>query len=665
MIRTLLVANRGEIARRVFRTADQMGIRTVAVYSDPDASSPHVADADSAVPLGGSSSADTYLNAAKILDAARRSAADAIHPGYGFLSENADFAEACDRAGLIFVGPSSMSIRDMGLKDRAKEIARQAGVPVLADAQIVGNDSEEWQASAATVGYPLLVKAIAGGGGKGMRLVEEPAELEEAILGARREASNSFGNPKVFIEKYLRTSRHIEIQVFGDAHGGAVHLGERECSIQRRHQKVLEEAPSPAVGVELRAEMGATSVALVRQLGYLGAGTVEYLLDDATNEFYFLEMNTRLQVEHPVTEEVYGLDLVRMQLEIAVGLPLGVNQADVLPNGHAIEVRLYAEDPAQGFMPAPGPLLGYLHPDNQPGLRFEDGVAAPGEISAFYDPMVAKVISHAPRRDEAASKLAAALDSTEVHGTTTNKEFLSALLRDADFLAGNISTDFLDRHAELCNPSAMTPPTAHLAAAVAVLACRRRAVDKVTGHAPPGFRVLPSYPLTSANWSQRSGQPIKLGYRLRQASGNTDLILATAGTQQVIALRDLSTGGARVQYDGVEYPCKVTMYSDGSVWVNDSVCQSSWYPEERLPEHEIDAVAAGPVASLPGAVVAVLVQEGDSVHTGQRLVVLEAMKMEHAAIASADGVVARVHVKVGEYVEAHQVLVTIETAEVP
>ncbi|MEJ3659019.1 biotin carboxylase N-terminal domain-containing protein [Actinomycetes bacterium KLBMP 9759] len=333
MFRTLLVANRGEIACRVFRTASAMGIRTVAVYSDPDAGSPHVRAADRAVALGGSTAAQTYLDAEKILDAARRSGADAIHPGYGFLSENDAFAQACADAGIVFVGPSPESIRDMGRKDRAKDIARAAGVPVLPDTHLTD--------AAHGIPYPLLVKAVAGGGGRGMRLVEREEDLDEAVAAARREAGSSFGDEAVFVERYLPSARHVEVQVFGDSHGGAVHLGERECSVQRRHQKVLEESPSPAVSPRLRAAMGETSVALVRKLGYVGAGTIEYLLDDTTEEFFFLEMNTRLQVEHPVTEEVTGLDLVRLQLRVAAGGRLDVEVPETpQPRGHAIEVRL-------------------------------------------------------------------------------------------------------------------------------------------------------------------------------------------------------------------------------------------------------------------------------------------------------------------------------------
>jgi propionyl-CoA carboxylase alpha chain len=656
---TLLIANRGEIARRVIRTARAMGIRTVAVYSDPDARAPHVADADLAVALGGNTSSESYLDADKILDAARRAGADAVHPGYGFLSENADFAQACADAGITFVGPAPESMRDMGLKDRAKAIARKAGVPVLPDATVDGDDSSLWIAAASGVGFPLLVKATAGGGGKGMRLVRDPDEVVDAIAGARREAANSFGNPTVFLERYLDAARHIEIQVFGDQHGEAVHLGERECSVQRRHQKVLEEAPSPAVSAELREQMGVTAVALVRELGYVGAGTVEYLFDDRTGEFFFLEMNTRLQVEHPVTEEVYGLDLVALQLRVARGEALGLDQELIYPVGHAIEVRLYAEDPAQDFRPTPGPLHHYSHAD-LPGLRYEDGVAAPGEVPAFYDPMLAKIVASAPGRTEAAGLLAAALDATEVHGLTTNRAFLAALLRDPDFLAGETRTNFLDHHPGLLDPRPRTPRTVHLAAALATSVARRRRADTV---AAPGFRPLVADLLTRTTWTVEGGDAVEVGYRLGVSRGDTSLVLELDGDRRHLELFDLGPDGVRVRHDGVEYSCTVRRHPDGSVWVNDGLSQSGWHPAPRLPESAAVAAAGGTTSELPGTIVAVLAEVGETVNAGQKLVVLEAMKMEHPAVAVTDGVIEEIHVSVGQYVDAHTVLVTVAPAE--
>lgn len=661
MIKTLLVANRGEIARRVFRTASAMGIRTVAVYSDADAHAPHVGDADFAVALGGSSSTESYLNIDKIIAAALASGADAIHPGYGFLSENAEFAIRCTAQGIVFIGPSAQSMTDMGLKDRAKAIAGRAGVPVLPDALLTDEDHQRWLQDGETVGYPLLVKATAGGGGKGMRLVNSAAALVDSVVAARREATSAFGNAAVFLERYLSKARHVEIQVFGDAYGNAVHLGERECSVQRRHQKVLEESPSIAVSPTLRERMGSTAVALVRELGYLGAGTVEFLLDDQTDEFYFLEMNTRLQVEHPVTEEVTGLDLVRLQLQVANGEPLGLMQEDVRQCGHAMEVRLYAEDPARGYLPTPGPLLCYEHPA-MVGVRYEDGVSAPGEVSVFYDPMLAKVVAHGATRGQAAGLLARALEGMRIHGVTTNRDLLVALLRNDDFLAGATHTDFLDLHPQLLTPAAQTPAWVHLAAAVAVSSSRRCVAAPSHAYAAPGFRVLPGSPLTTASWQGADGPQQHIGYRLGAAEGDTWLRMQVDGRELTFGLRALGHDSVRVLYEGVERLCHVAIHGD-EVWVNDAVAQSVWHHLPRLPEPRAALAAGGLLAVMPGTVVAVLVAPGDQVVVGQPLVVMEAMKMEHPTLANVPGIVTEVHVSAGQYLASGSVLVTLQAEE--
>ncbi|MCD0449235.1 biotin/lipoyl-binding protein [Actinocorallia sp. API 0066] len=654
-VTTLLVANRGEIARRVIRTARAMGLRTVAVFADPDADAPHVREADTAVALGGTMA---YLDQERILQAAATANADAIHPGYGFLSENAAFARACVDAGLVFVGPSPEAVETMGLKDRAKEVAKAAGVPVLPDAPVTGDDPSAWHTAAEGVGYPLLVKAAAGGGGRGMRRVDGPDGLVEAIEGARREAAASFANPDVFLEKYLTAPRHIEIQVFADAHGTVIHLNERECSVQRRHQKVIEEAPSPVVDADLRARMGETAVALARELGYLGAGTVEYLLDDTTGRFFFLEMNTRLQVEHPVTEEVTGLDLVRLQLQVAAGEPLGFGQDDVRLDGHAVEVRLYAEDPERGFAPEPGTLFRYRH-NTAPGVRWEDGIAETAEITPFYDPMLAKVIAHAPTRREAALRLARALATTELHGTTTNRDFLVAALRSAPFLAGATRTDFVELHPELRTAAPETPEHVHLAAALAVTVSRRRAADALTGHAPPGFRLLPGHPEPTVVWTAADGADVPIAYRLDAAHGAATLRLTLDGTPRELGLRDLTPDGVRVRDGDREWPCRVAVHADGSVWVNDPDGQRAWRPVPRLPEDTGGPGGSGPVAEIAGTVVAVRVRPGDRVSAGQPLVIIEAMKMEWPSAAASDGVVEAVHVKEGQYVDARTALVTL------
>jgi acetyl/propionyl-CoA carboxylase alpha subunit len=667
VITTLLVANRGEIARRVFRSARAAGIRTVAVFSEPDADAPHVGEADRAVALTGATAAETYLDQQQVLAAARATGADAVHPGYGFLSENAGFARAVVDAGMTWVGPAPEAIEAMGVKHTAKALAREAGVPTLPDALLHGEDPEAWAPAGDEVGYPLLVKASAGGGGSGMREVRSAEGLADAVRSARAEAGRSFGDDTVFLERLLDAPRHVEVQVVGDVHGTVIHLGERECSIQRRHQKVVEEAPSPAVGPELRERMGATAVTLAQQLGYVGVGTVEFLLAERADslplsdsmdallttpgDFFFLEMNTRLQVEHPVTEEVYGVDLVALQLAIADGEPLPFTQDDVTPRGHAIEVRLYAEDPAQDDRPAPGTVFRYAHDDD---LRWEDALGASGEISAHYDPLIAKVIAHAPTRTAAARRLAAGLAGAEIHGPATNRDLLVAVLRDADFLTGATRTDFLARHPAVRTPPPATPTIVHLAAALATRAAARRADDPRALLAPPGWRLLRDAPRSTARWAGPDGE-VAVVYRLRRDT----LELTVDGADHLLGLRDAGPDRARVTHDGVEYHCRAAHHHD-TTWVDDTEGHSAWREVPRLPAPDAAIAGGGPVSEVPGTVVDILVSAGDEVRAGQKLVVLEAMKMEHPALAAADGVVETVHVHVGQYVEAHATLVTLE-----
>ncbi|MBT5756397.1 MAG: ATP-grasp domain-containing protein, partial [Acidimicrobiaceae bacterium] len=443
-IRRLLVANRGEIARRIFRSAHDMGIETVAVFADGDADAPFVREAHQAVALRGRTPAESYLDVAKVLAAAQATGADAVHPGYGFLAENADFATAVIDAGMTWVGPSPHAIASMGDKLAAKALMVEVGVPTLPSVEVT--DELDVLAAATTIGYPVLVKATAGGGGKGMRVVESADELIDAVAGAQREAASSFGNGIVFLEKYLPAPRHIEIQVMGDQHGSLVHLFERECSIQRRHQKIIEEAPSPVLDPLVRDAMGQAALAAAQAIGYSSAGTVEFLLDGEGSDadFWFLEVNTRIQVEHPVTEEITGVDLIREQLRVASGLPLGFAQSDLTISGHAIEARLYAEDPANNFLP----VIGTLHvfePPVSPVARIDTGVETGSVVGVDFDPMLAKVIVHAPTRTEAASRLALVLDTMAIAGVTTNRDFLVATLRHEAFLAGDTTTDFIDR----------------------------------------------------------------------------------------------------------------------------------------------------------------------------------------------------------------------------
>src|SRR3954462_9653658 len=468
MFETVLVANRGEIAVRVIRTLREMGIRSVAVHSDADAGALHTRLADVAVPVGPAPAAQSYLSVERVLDAARRTGAQAVHPGYGFLSENVEFARACEQAGIVFIGPPVAAIEAMGDKIRAKQTVAAAGVPVVPGRTEPGMDDDAGALAAIEVGFPVLLKPSAGGGGKGMRVVRGPDELTEQIAGARREARGSFGDDTLRVERYLGHSRHIEVQVFGDSHGNVVHLGERECSLQRRHQKVIEEAPSPLLDAAKRAAMGTAAVEAARAVGYTGAGTVEFIVDaDRPEDFFFLEMNTRLQVEHPVTELITGLDLVEGQVRIAAGEPLPIDQSDVVLDGHAIEARGYAEDPARGFLPQAGTVLGLAEPDG-PGIRVDSSLAVGGVVGTDYDPMLAKVIAWGPERETARARLIGALGHTAVLGVTTNTPFLRALLGDPDVVAGRLDTGLIERRGEALTLAPPPPPHVYAAAALAL-----------------------------------------------------------------------------------------------------------------------------------------------------------------------------------------------------
>ncbi|MEC7237995.1 MAG: acetyl-CoA carboxylase biotin carboxylase subunit, partial [Pseudomonadota bacterium] len=464
MFKKILIANRGEIACRIMRTARRMGIATVAVYSDADAGTPHVMMADEAVHIGGSASADSYLRGERIIDAARQTGAEAIHPGFGFLSENAGFVAEVEAAGLVFIGPDTKAIAVMGDKIESKALAKSAGVSTVPGTEGEVDDVEVGLKAAAEIGYPVMVKASAGGGGKGMRVISSADELPDGMRAAMSEAQTAFGDSRVFIEKFVVQPRHIEIQLLADQHGNIVYVGERECSIQRRHQKVVEEAPSPFISPETRAAMGQQAVELARAVGYRSAGTVEFIVG-ADQDFYFLEMNTRLQVEHPVTEMVYGLDLVEKMIRVAAGEELGLTQDDIVANGWAVEARVYAEDPARGFLPSIGQLLRYREPAGD-GVRVDSGVDEGGEISMYYDPMIAKLVAHAPTREAAIDRLHLALDHYEIDGITSNRQFLSAVLENGSFRSGDLTTGFIE--AEFDGDFVAEPPADGAAGLVAL-----------------------------------------------------------------------------------------------------------------------------------------------------------------------------------------------------
>ncbi len=654
----VLIANRGEIALRIMRTCRAMGIGTAAIYADPDRHAPFVRAADEAVCIGAPVTGGSFLAIEKIIEATRGTGADAIHPGYGFLAENADFAQACADAGITFVGPTPDAIRRMGSKIEAKSIASGAGVPIIPGFSAAGLSDRDVEKQAQEIGYPILVKASAGGGGKGMRIVHEPGKLGAALDAARREAKSAFGDDTLLIERYFDSPRHVEIQILGDAHGNLIHLFERECSIQRRHQKIIEEAPSPALDDELRARMGAAAVAAGRAIGYRNAGTVEFIVDGERN-FYFLEVNTRLQVEHPVTEEITGLDLVQLQIEIAQGAPLALRQQDLAIRGHAIECRLYAEDPRNDFLPSTGTLVCWETPP-LPGVRYESGVETGSEVTIYYDPMLAKIIAHGPTRPEAARRLAHALGEMRVHGVRTNRDLLVEILRHPEFLAGRLDTHFISRHLRLDQPPSQAEQTADRVNALAValwLQQRRRAEASVLRGLPSGWRNNPSQPQDIS--FTRGEANVRVRYRVHRE----DRIEAWVdGTAHTVALLSFDPDGLELVVDGIRRSFRI--FAHGTVYYVDSVLGSSELHEvPRFPPPAREEVRGGCIAPMPGKILALRVEPGQAVKKGDVLAILEAMKMEHDVVAPHDGTVTEVRVEVGQQVDADDVLVVLAADE--
>jgi propionyl-CoA carboxylase alpha chain len=640
---TLLVANRGEIARRVLRGAREMGLRGVAIYVDGDVDAPFVADADEALLLS-----TGYLDQEAILAAAARCGADAIHPGYGFLSENAEFAAKVEAAGLVWIGPPSRVIAAMGDKLAAKQSASAAGVPLL--------PSSENPKDAKSIGFPLIVKAAAGGGGKGMHVVHEDSQLNEALSAARREAQSSFGDDRVFLERYLARSRHVEVQILGDQHGHLVHLGERDCSIQRRHQKLIEESPSPIVDDAMRHAMGSAALELARAIGYESAGTVEFLVDDETRAFYFLEVNTRLQVEHPVTEEVTGIDLVREQLRIASGEELGYTQDDVHFSGHAIEARLCAEDPSVGFLPATGTLVAF-EPSAQPAVRWESGVQRGSHVSVAFDPLLAKVIAHAPTRDEAAATLALALERLHLGGVVTNRDFLAGTLRNEHFLSGDTTTDFIERYAP---PLALELSEAELVWAASAgalwLQGERRENALVLSEIPSGWR---NARLPSQRTALRfNGRHIDVDYRARR-DGSFDL--SELGVARIHHWSELAIDA---EINGRRASARVT-HCNEHLYVQTLRGTATFEIVARFEVRRGEATVGGLNAPMPGLVLDVRVGPGQHVEAGETLVVMEAMKMEHVISAPGAGTVIAVLVTKGQQVDRDVALLTLDLDAVP
>ena len=631
MFKSVLVANRGEIACRVFRTARAMGIRTIAVYSEADADALHVREADEAVLIGPAAARESYLVAEKVLQAAKDTGAEAIHPGYGFLSENADFAEAVAAAGIIWIGPKPESIRAMGLKDAAKKLMIEAGVPVTPGYQGDDQSDETLTAEASKIGFPVLIKAVAGGGGKGMKKVDRAADFADGLASARREGQSSFGDPRVLIESYITRPRHIEVQVFGDSHGTVVHLHERDCSLQRRHQKVIEEAPAPGMDDATRAAVTAAAVRAAKAVNYQGAGTIEFIADASdglkADRIWFMEMNTRLQVEHPVTEAITGVDLVEWQFRVAAGEPIPLAQADIPMNGWAMEARLYAEDPANGFLPSIGKLEHFHLPDF---IRVDTGVMQGGEVSQFYDPMIAKLIVHGVSREDAIEALALSTAEVEVWPVKTNAAFLTRCLIHPRFISGDIDTGFIAAEEEALAPEPITPEGLQSAAHVL------RYIGRASRE--PGYTPF-------------DNDGALTGLRLNAPRALTQTLFVNGQR-------------ATVRIDNEAYPRQghIEPTSDTTIYFEDGAAF-------EVSVHSPRGTAAGPAsdgalrAPMPGKIVAAPAAAGDTVTKGQSIVVLEAMKMEHALIAPFDGVVESVSVTVGDQVGDGVVLAVVTAAE--
>ena len=659
MFETVLVANRGEIAVRVIRTLRRLGIRSVAVYSDPDADARHVLEADTAVRLGPAAARESYLDIDKVVDAAVRTGAQAIHPGYGFLSENADFAAACERAGVVFLGPPALAIQVMGDKITAKNAVAAFDVPVVPGVAKPGLTDDDLVAAAEEIGYPVLIKPSAGGGGKGMRLVEDPARLREALVSARREAASSFGDDTLFLERFVLRPRHIEVQVLADTHGNVVHLGERECSLQRRHQKVIEEAPSPLLDPSTRARIGAAACNTARSVDYVGAGTVEFIVSaERPDEFFFMEMNTRLQVEHPVTEAVTGLDLVEWQLRVAAGEKLAFAQDEIELRGHAIEARLYAEDPARGFLPTGGQVLQVFEPSGD-GVRVDSSLLAGTLVGSDYDPMLSKVIAHGTDRDEALAKLDAALAQTMVLGVQTNIEFLRFLLADERVRAGDLDTGLLDERVADFAP--LPAPDDVLAAGGLyrqwALSLRGLQAAGNPWAVPTGFRVGgAAAPVRTAMRTPLRSETVSVwglpeAARVQVGDGETH----SASAQVERALMSVTLDGLRREYRWAE--------EDRHLWIADE--RGTWHlreAEEQKIHRAAGARQAEILSPMPGSVIAVQASSGAPVSEGDVVVVVEAMKMEHSLAAPASGKV-EVLVSVGDQVKVDQVLARIKDQE--
>ena len=654
---SILIANRGEIACRIIRTAKAMGFRTIAVYSDADSHTPHVKIADQAVNIGPAPVGESYLVVDKILAAAKETNAGAIHPGYGFLSENADFAKACKKHGLVFIGPEPDAIDLMGDKAKAKRRMIKAGVPCIPGYQGKKQDDMTLIAESKKIGFPIMVKAAAGGGGRGMRFVDNPKQLLNAIKDARSEAANAFGSDVLILEKAIQQPRHVEIQIFADKYGNTIHLGERDCSVQRRHQKVLEEAPCPIMTPVLREKMGAAAVKAAKDIGYVGAGTVEFMLE-TSGQFYFLEMNTRLQVEHPVTEMITGLDLVALQIRVARGETIDLAQDDIKLTGHAIEARLYAEDPAQDFLPATG-LINLWEPASTDGIRIDSGIETGGEVSPFYDPMIAKINAHGQTREEARLKLITALKRTALFGVKTNKAFLIDALAHPVFASGKAKTHFINEY---------FPPSTLMDAQLSHTDAITAAIVQFLLSRDTSLRHARSVPAQLMNWS--SATKIVTPY---QYGDLNILITPLRGSEYLAAIEDRDFKVSVIEHgpnhikliiDGKRV--SANFYSQNPAKLDISINSRTFNltNANAIIRRSEDTAGAGSImAPMHGALLEVFVKPGENVTKGQRLAIIEAMKMQHEILAEINGKISAIHVKAGIHIAADTLMIEIEEEE--
>ena len=669
MFEKILIANRGEIAIRIIRTCNRLGINTVAVYSDADSRSLHRHLADESVHIGESASQKSYLDISKIIDAAKKTGCQAVHPGYGFLSEKAEFARAVEAAGMVFIGPPVDAVDIMGDKITSKELAKNAGVPVIPGHIEAIKDEEEAIAIAAEIGYPILLKPAAGGGGKGMRIVRKPEEMKDALAASRKETQKAFNDTRVFVERYIEQPRHIEIQILADSQGHVVHLGERECSIQRRYQKVIEESPSPAVSTDLRARMGKAACDLARKANYVNAGTVEFVMD-SQHDFYFLEMNTRLQVEHPVTEMVTGLDLVELQLRIAAGEPLPFDQSGVTFNGWAIEARICAEDPTRGFIPSTGMITRYAAPRGK-GIRVDSGVNIGGKIDVYYDSMLAKLICHGKTREDARRALIESLNGYHIEGVSTNIDFVTSVLCLPEFAEGALSTGFIDQHFDggisKRSPSLQYLQLAALAATliyytrtVAVRESLRHMVSDIGG--PRDMGKTHQYKVRS------HGDLFEVTLEGTPVSGEMCTIRVDGSIFRVeIPVFEFFRRRLKLNINGMDYRFRIRfeesfifMSFNGISRLFEVYTPQEWTMMRFMPEKADKALNNILVCPMPGLVVDVLAQKGERVFRGQNLVILESMKMESGVASPVDGVITEVRVKKGQAVEADETLIRFE-----